>query len=127
MESLVLIGYFPRKVSLQTALLQNPAVEEICSVSECISPGPDDWINHWRHNPLGFFDTPDLAWSSVVNMSFASSFVSSVLLLAESILRLLCLFAAQSVESVKSVVLRLWLCDETFPLRKPSRFATLPP
>ena len=36
--------------------LDAPGVREICSVSECMSPGADDWIAAWRHNGLGWFN-----------------------------------------------------------------------
>jgi len=55
----IFIGFFPKKT------VQNPdfldGVDKICSVSNCISPGPDDWIDKWKHNPLGFFDSQKLA------------------------------------------------------------------
>lgn len=37
----------------------------MCSVSECVAPAPDDWIQSWLHNEWGFFDTPQVAWSLV--------------------------------------------------------------
>jgi hypothetical protein len=55
-------GYFPKRVVPGSACLDDaPSVVDICSVSHCISEPPDDWIDHWLHNPLGFFDSPDLA------------------------------------------------------------------
>ena len=30
-------------------------------MSNCISTGPDGWIEHWLHNGLGLFDSPELA------------------------------------------------------------------
>ena len=45
--------------------LKPEVVEEVCSVANCVSPGPDGWINHWRHNEMRLFDTPDLALSVV--------------------------------------------------------------
>ncbi len=41
-------------------------VEEICSVSSCMSPAPENWINHWRHNELWAYDTQEIAWSVVL-------------------------------------------------------------
>ena len=38
---------------------------EVCSVSECISSGPDGWEDQWEHNAMFFFDTPALAWKFV--------------------------------------------------------------
>ena len=37
--------------------LRAPGVREICSVSQCISSGPDNWFASWRHNSLGWFNT----------------------------------------------------------------------
>ena len=37
--------------------LDVPGVRDICSVSECMSPGADDWIAAWRHNRFGWFNT----------------------------------------------------------------------
>ena len=34
-----------------------PGVMEICSVSTCINAPPEGWMNSWKHNHLGFFDT----------------------------------------------------------------------
>ncbi len=64
MES-VLLGYFPKQTMASPDWLGVPAVEEICSVSNCMSKGPDDWIKFWRHNDRWMFDTPELAWSVV--------------------------------------------------------------
>lgn len=40
-------------------------VEEIASVSDCISGGPKDWVTAWKHNDYGFFDTAELALERV--------------------------------------------------------------
>ena len=67
--TLKFIGYFPKKNRYE-----NPAempgecgdsfraagVREIASVSECIRPGPDNWIDLWKHNDLGFYDSEDI-------------------------------------------------------------------
>jgi len=52
----ILAGYFARRVMPKPAHLDAPGVREICSVSECMSPGADDWIAAWRHNGLGWFN-----------------------------------------------------------------------
>jgi hypothetical protein len=49
-------GYFARRVKPKPEHLPAPDVREICSVSECISPGADHWIASWRHNSLGWFN-----------------------------------------------------------------------
>jgi len=59
------IGYFPKKIERATSAMGLPGVSEIWSVSNCISKPPEGWIQHWRHNDFGFFDTPPLAGSVV--------------------------------------------------------------
>jgi len=60
-----LIGYFPKLVASRPDWLKAPQVREIASVSTCISKGPPDWIDQWRHNSFGLFDTVALAESVV--------------------------------------------------------------
>lgn len=40
----LLIGFFPKKSSRDVGWLKNPTAKEICSVSECISKSPPDWL-----------------------------------------------------------------------------------
>lgn len=49
-------GYFPKLIEIKPTAMQAPRVREICSVSECISSGPDGWLEHWRHNQFGWFN-----------------------------------------------------------------------
>jgi hypothetical protein len=57
-----LAGYFPKRVVAPPAGLGvPPSVVDICSVSNCVNDSPTGWIDHWLHNELGLFDTPDLA------------------------------------------------------------------
>ncbi len=58
-----LIGYFPKRRQPVPDWFQNATIRQICSVSECIVPGPTDWIAKWRHNALFLFDSPTLARS----------------------------------------------------------------
>jgi hypothetical protein len=60
---LVDAGYFAKRVMPKPDWLQAAVVREVCSVSECVSPGPPDWIGHWRHNALGWYDSPEGACS----------------------------------------------------------------
>jgi hypothetical protein len=60
-----LIGYFPKYVHLRPDDLRAEQVKEVCSVSECISPGPEDWIKRWAHNELFLFDDEQAAWRMV--------------------------------------------------------------
>jgi hypothetical protein len=50
------IGYFPKHVLTRPDWLKAAGVLEVCSVSECVSPGPDDWISHWAHNDLWLYN-----------------------------------------------------------------------
>jgi hypothetical protein len=54
---MILAGYFARRISARPDHLAAPGVREICSVSQCLSPGAEDWIASWRHNGLGWFNT----------------------------------------------------------------------
>ena len=45
--------------------LKAAGVNEVCSVSTCVSGAPDGWIDQWRHNEMWAYDTPELAWSVV--------------------------------------------------------------
>jgi hypothetical protein len=62
---LVSAGYFPKRTLRRPDWLKVPSVEEICSVSTCVSAGPEDWIGSWKHNELGWYDSPELAWAVV--------------------------------------------------------------
>lgn len=61
----VLIGYFPKRIAAVPEWLHGSAAEEVCSVSECVSPGPRGWIDHWLHNRYGCFDSTEKAWEVV--------------------------------------------------------------
>ena len=62
----VLIGFFPKKTARPDSWFGETPVAEVCSVSNCISSGPDDWINLWKHNTKWpVFDTEEVAWSVV--------------------------------------------------------------
>lgn len=54
---LQLVGYFAKRIRRPPGWLVGlPLVEQIASVSECISPGPDGWIDAWKHNEMWLFD-----------------------------------------------------------------------
>lgn len=59
------IGYFPKKIEIATEAMDLPGVAEIWSVSECISAGPEGWIQRWAHNDFGAFDTVEIARSVI--------------------------------------------------------------
>jgi hypothetical protein len=46
------------------------SVQEICSVSECISKGPANWIQRWTHNTLGLYNSEEKAVSVIDDASW---------------------------------------------------------
>src|SRR5688572_11170342 len=50
-------GYFPKRIEARPDFVKAPTVREICSVSDCISSGPKNWIDLWLHNEFGWFNT----------------------------------------------------------------------
>ncbi len=60
-----LIGYFPKRVAAAPDWLRAEGVKEVCSVSECVSPGPEGWIDRWAHNAMWAFDDEQAAWDVV--------------------------------------------------------------
>ena len=62
----ILIGYLPKRIVDLTGDVdapRYPGVDEICSVSECISKSPPDWVDCWLHNTdTWLFDSPGAAW-----------------------------------------------------------------
>lgn len=61
----VFVGFFPKVTKQAPEWLGNKSVREICAVSNCISEGPENWIAHWKHNELGFYDTERLAYEVI--------------------------------------------------------------
>ena len=61
----VFAGFFPKKIYRDTTFLDSPQVKEVCSVSEHISEGPEEWVTKWLHNNMSFFDTEALALSII--------------------------------------------------------------
>jgi hypothetical protein len=56
------LGYFPKRIAKPEPRWPLAAnVEEICSVSNCVSVAPSGWMEPWRHNCYFFFDSEDLA------------------------------------------------------------------
>src|SRR4051794_22189827 len=60
-----LIGYFPKNIATCPEWLEAAGVREVCSVSGCVSPGPEGWINHWAHNEMWAYDDEQSAWGVV--------------------------------------------------------------
>ncbi len=61
----IFVGFFPKVTQPRPETIKVASITEICSVSEHISQGPDDWINQWKHNYLGFFDSEQTALSLI--------------------------------------------------------------
>lgn len=68
-----LIGYFPRRIARHdtgtapgvASPFPLPNVEEICSVSGCISKRPSRWTENLTPNPFWGFAGPASAWDAV--------------------------------------------------------------
>ena len=58
----ILVGYFAKPTKVPKDWTPS-SVSEMCSVSNCLNPAPEGWVEYWRHNDLGFFDTREAAWS----------------------------------------------------------------
>ena len=59
----ILIGFFPKNTAHDVSWLGVSHVEEICSVSNCMSKPPKDRIEHWKHNTTWwFYDSEVDAW-----------------------------------------------------------------
>lgn len=61
----VFVGFLARKVASRPDSLARAPIDDVCSVSECISPGTPDQLLHHTHNSAGFYDTEAAAWSVV--------------------------------------------------------------
>jgi hypothetical protein len=71
----VFAGYFAKRIMPRPDWLAVPHIREIWSVSECMSKGPERWIDHWKHNTTTWlFDTAELA-SSVIPPEERADFV----------------------------------------------------
>src|SRR5689334_15492415 len=58
-------GYFLKRATTLPEGYDLPGVVDIASVSHCIAEGPENWIESWKFNELGFFDRIDIAESLV--------------------------------------------------------------
>ncbi len=52
-------GYLAKNVHVETDWLENDIVEDIWSVSGCLSKSFCDFVPHWKHNGYWLFDSPD--------------------------------------------------------------------
>lgn len=58
-------GFAVRRVAAAPLDEAFRGVREVCSVSTCISEGPEQWINTWLHNDFGWFNAPSDALQMV--------------------------------------------------------------
>jgi hypothetical protein len=63
----IFVGFFPKRAALSSETIKAPGVDRIHSVSHCISEAPNDWIDRWLHNDLGFYDDEETARSTIVD------------------------------------------------------------
>jgi hypothetical protein len=54
------VGYLLKQVANKPDWLAAPSVEDIYSLSGCISRDFADYINYWKHNGFWLFDSPSL-------------------------------------------------------------------
>lgn len=59
-QKMIPIGYMAKLVAPKPDWLKTDQVDEILSVSSCVSTDFADWINYWRHNGFWFFDSPSV-------------------------------------------------------------------
>lgn len=50
-------GYFWKRIVMRPNEIDAPQVREVCSVSDHISSGPDNWETPWIHNEFGWFNS----------------------------------------------------------------------
>lgn len=53
-------GYMAKKIAQRPGWLNVPEVQDIYSVSNCLSGDFLDYIRFWRHNGYWFFDHPQI-------------------------------------------------------------------
>lgn len=63
------LGYLYKHVAARPDWLEAPHVEDIYSLSNCISADFADYINYWKHNGFWLFDSP----STIANLAAAHS------------------------------------------------------
>jgi hypothetical protein len=54
------VGYMAKRVTVRPSWLKAGSVEDVYSVSGCISEDFTDYINYWKHNGYWFFDSPEI-------------------------------------------------------------------
>jgi len=57
---MIAAGYMAKRVEKNPEWLRVPRVQDIYSVSPCLSAAFADYINYWQHNGYWLFDSPDI-------------------------------------------------------------------
>lgn len=63
--SFTFLGFLPKHIIAKPDWLASSGVREICSVSNCISSTPQDWIVRLIPNGAGFYNTFEMAQSII--------------------------------------------------------------
>lgn len=75
-------GYMAKRISKKPDWLSAPNVDDILSVSACVSEDFADYTNHWKHNSFWFFDSPEiiasLAKENSIDLEGTSLFYNEV-------------------------------------------------
>ena len=53
-------GYMAKRVSPRPEWLPSERIQDIYSVSSCVSDDFADYVNYWQHNGYWFFDSPEI-------------------------------------------------------------------
>jgi hypothetical protein len=57
---MVPLGYMAKHVAVRPEWFKAAVVDEVLSVSPCVSQDFADWVNYWRHNGYWLFDSPSV-------------------------------------------------------------------
>ncbi|WP_291168048.1 hypothetical protein [Gimesia sp.] len=63
MADMIPVGYMAKRVESKPDFLKNDQVEDIYSVSNCISDKFADYIEFWKHNGFWMFNSPEEIFS----------------------------------------------------------------
>jgi len=60
MNTMIPLGYMYKNISKKPDWIKDSSVEDIYSLSGCISRDFADYIHHWKHNGYWLFDSPEI-------------------------------------------------------------------
>ena len=61
------LGYCLKEAIPRPEWLKDPRVQRICSISECMSKRPPNWIHRWNFNRVWCYDKIETAYTDVVD------------------------------------------------------------